>query len=81
MAELLPERRSSPPKHKIVDGDTLPLLAERYLGSASRAMEIYQANRDVLSDPNILPLHGAELKIPRDERAGSGEQGVGGTEQ
>ena len=64
MAEMLPERRSSPPKHKIVDGDTLPLLAERYLGSASRAMEIFQANRDVLSDPNILPLHGAELRIP-----------------
>ena len=68
MAELLPERRPSPPKHKIVDGDTLPLLAQRYLGSASRAMEIFQANRDVLSDPNILPLHGVELKIPSKEQ-------------
>ncbi len=68
MADLLPERRSLPPKHKIVDGDTLPLLAQRYLGSASRAMEIFQANRDVLADPNILPLHGVELKIPCDEK-------------
>jgi nucleoid-associated protein YgaU len=76
MAELLPERRSSPPKHKIVDGDTLPLLAERYLGSASRAMEIYQANRDVLSDPGILRI-GAELKIPQADR----EQGTGSREQ
>jgi phage tail protein X len=39
-------------------------LAERYLGSASRAMEIYEANRGVLAHPGILPI-GAELKIPR----------------
>jgi nucleoid-associated protein YgaU len=68
MAEMLPERRPSPLKHKIVDGDTLPQLAERYLGSASRAMEIFQANRDVLADPNILPLHGVELKIPSNKQ-------------
>ena len=49
--------------HRVVDGDTLPALAERYLGSAARAEEIYQANRDVLSDPELLPI-GAELKLP-----------------
>ena len=49
--------------HKIVDGDTLGALAERYLGSADRAHEIFAANRDVLSDPELLPI-GAELKIP-----------------
>jgi nucleoid-associated protein YgaU len=52
-----------PRTHKIVDGDTLPLLAQRYLGSAARAREIYEANRDVLLDPELLPI-GAELKIP-----------------
>jgi hypothetical protein len=49
--------------HKIVDGDTLASLAERFLGSASRAGEIFERNRDVLLDPNLLPI-GVELKIP-----------------
>ncbi len=52
-----------PQVHKIVDGDTLADLAARYLGSAARAMEIFQANRDVLADPELLPI-GVELKIP-----------------
>lgn len=52
-----------PQTHKIVDGDTLAALAERYLGSSARAQEIYEANRDVLHDPMLLPI-GAELKIP-----------------
>ena len=49
--------------HRIVDGDSLAALAERYLGSASRAGEIFRANRDVLLDPQLLPI-GVELKIP-----------------
>ena len=49
--------------HKIVDGDTLASLAARYLGSAARADEIYQANREVLPDPKLLPI-GVELKLP-----------------
>jgi nucleoid-associated protein YgaU len=52
-----------PQTHRIVDGDTLEDLAARYLGSALRSGEIFQANRDVLSDPRLLPI-GAELKIP-----------------
>jgi nucleoid-associated protein YgaU len=68
MAQMLPETASAPPTHKIVDGDTLPMLAERYLGSASRAAEIYQANRNVLTDPKILPIDKV-LKIPRSEQA------------
>jgi nucleoid-associated protein YgaU len=50
--------------HRIVDGDSLEGLAERYLGSAARAGELFAANRDVLADPKLLPI-GAELKIPR----------------
>ena len=49
--------------HKIVDGDTLPDLAERYLGSADRYMEIYEANPYVLPGPDVLPI-GVELRIP-----------------
>ena len=49
--------------HKIVDGDTLRGLANRYLGDAGRALEIYEVNRDVLPSPEVLPI-GADLKIP-----------------
>ena len=55
---------SAPVTHKVVDGDSLASLAERYLGSSSRAMELYEANRDVLTRPDVLPI-GAELKIPQ----------------
>jgi nucleoid-associated protein YgaU len=61
---MLPETASAPPTHRVIDGDSLAILAERYLGSATRAMEIYEANRSVLSQPEILPI-GAQLKIPR----------------
>lgn len=54
---------TGPRTHKIVDGDTLAALAQLYLGSAARAREIFDANRDVLSDPELLPI-GVELKIP-----------------
>ncbi len=64
LSEMLPETASAPPTHKIIDGDSLALLAERYLGSASRATEIYEANRSLLTHPEILPI-GVKLKIPR----------------
>jgi nucleoid-associated protein YgaU len=49
--------------HKVADGDTLRALAHRYLGNADRSGEIYEANRDVLPNPEVLPI-GVELKIP-----------------
>ena len=49
--------------HTIVDGDTLPALAERYLGSADRFWELYEANRNVLPSPELLPI-GKKIKIP-----------------
>jgi nucleoid-associated protein YgaU len=58
-----PSRATTFRLHRISDGDTLRALAEQYLGDADRYMEIYQCNRDVLSDPFVLPI-GAELRIP-----------------
>lgn len=49
--------------HRIVDGDTLASLAQRYLGSSQRFREIFEANRDRLLSPDLLPI-GAELRIP-----------------
>jgi hypothetical protein len=61
--------KSSPRTHKIVDGDTLRGLAQRYLGSADRSWEIYQANRDRMLSPEVLPI-GLELRIPPRSRPG-----------
>lgn len=54
--------------HKIADGDTLYYIAERYLGSGERYMEIFHANRDVMTDPDILVI-GRELRIPTGDEA------------
>ena len=50
-------------KHRITDGDSLELLALRYLGDKERADEIAALNRDVFSDPALLPI-GREINIP-----------------
>lgn len=49
--------------HEVRDGDTLAQLAQRYLGHSDRYLEIYEANRDQLGHPDVLPL-GSKLKIP-----------------
>ena len=45
------------------DGDTLAKLAKRHLGSADRANEIYQLNRDRLTNADLLPV-GVEIELP-----------------
>jgi nucleoid-associated protein YgaU len=62
-----PDRPPTARTHRIADGDSLVTLAERYLGSPDRALEIFEANRDVLSHPQLLPI-GTELKIPPQNR-------------
>jgi nucleoid-associated protein YgaU len=55
--------------HIVIDGDTLTRLADRYLDDAGRASEIYRLNREVLADPELLPI-GVELRIPSRDRPG-----------
>jgi len=47
----------------IQPGDTLGSIASKYYGSASMWRKIYQANRDVLSNPDIIP-RGRKLRLP-----------------
>ena len=49
--------------HRVTDGDTLPDLAQKYLGRPDRYLELYEANRRTLAGPDLLPI-GAELVIP-----------------
>ena len=54
-------------RHRIVNGDTLERLSIKYFGSAEYAIAIFEANRDQLVSPVILPL-GKELVIPKQPR-------------
>ena len=59
----VPEAATAYLTHRIVDGDTLSGLAQRYLGSSTRFREIFIANRDRLQTPDVLPI-GVMLRIP-----------------
>jgi len=70
---------NQPHRHRIVDNDTLPKLAQAYFGDRSRYLDIFRANRDVLSDPRLLPV-GVEITIPggQTQNAVGHDSGVGG---
>jgi nucleoid-associated protein YgaU len=51
-------------QHTVVSGDTLSEISQTYLGDKMRYNEIFELNRDVLTDPDkIYP--GQLLKIPK----------------
>lgn len=51
--------------YTIKSGDTLGAVAKHYYGKASAYMRIFEANRDIISDPNkIYP--GQKIRIPLD---------------
>ncbi len=53
----------APRTHTVVKGDTLSKIARQYYGNANRWQPIFDANRDILKDPDrIYP--GQVLKIP-----------------
>lgn len=64
-AEFAAEPPPPPParKHIVQPGDTLRGLAFRFLGDERRWREIFQANRDVIADPDKINP-GMELTIP-----------------
>lgn len=64
-----------PRTYRLRDGDTLENVAERYLNSAARAMEIFDANREVLARPDLLPV-GKTIVIPP-KLAAEGLQPIG----
>jgi nucleoid-associated protein YgaU len=49
--------------HDVVSGDTLSKLAARYYGNGRDYMKIFEANRDVLTDPDRIRV-GQRLRIP-----------------
>ena len=49
--------------YTVVKGDSLWKIAKELLGSGSRWNELYEANRDVIRNPNKIYV-GLELAIP-----------------
>ena len=55
-------------------GDTLSAIAKKFLGNANDYMDIFNANRDQLTDPDKIKP-GQVLKIPQHARSSPAEAG------
>lgn len=61
----LPEVVSKDAFYEIKKGDTLGKIAKQYYGNASQYTRIFEANREIISDPDkIYP--GQKIRIPLD---------------
>jgi nucleoid-associated protein YgaU len=49
--------------HEVKSGDTLSAIAKQYYGDANLYMKIFEANRDILKNPDLIKV-GQKLKIP-----------------
>jgi nucleoid-associated protein YgaU len=49
--------------YEVVSGDTLGAIAKKYYGKASAYMKIFEANRDILDNPDLIKV-GQKLRIP-----------------
>ena len=47
----------------VVSGDSLSKIAKREYGDASKWRRIYEANKDLIKDPDLI-YPGQELKVP-----------------
>ncbi len=50
----------------IQKGDTLSAIAKRFLGDGNAYMEIFEANREVIKDPDLI-YPGQKIRIPVEE--------------
>ncbi len=51
-------------RYTVKSGDTLSAVAKKFLGSANRYMDIFNVNKDQLSDPDKIKV-GQTLVIPK----------------
>jgi nucleoid-associated protein YgaU len=58
-----PEQHAKVEYYTIESGDTLSAIAKQFLGSASDYPKIFEANREVIKDPNLI-YPGQKIRIP-----------------
>ena len=63
---LAPEAAAQPEVdyYTIVSGDTLWAISEKFLGKGNKYMEIFEANREVIEDPDKIFV-GQKIRIPK----------------
>lgn len=61
----LPDHQAKVEFYTIVSGDTLSAIAKRYYGNAAQYPRIFEANREVIKDPNKIFV-GQKIRIPLD---------------
>ena len=60
---MTPAPRAESQRHRVSRYDSLGEISKQYYGSAEHALLLFEANRDALVSPSILPI-GLELVIP-----------------
>jgi NitT/TauT family transport system substrate-binding protein len=63
-----PKPTSASQSYTVKSGDTLARLSEQFYNSPNKWEKIYEANRDVLKNPNYIYV-GMKLMIPSDDKA------------
>jgi nucleoid-associated protein YgaU len=63
VADIKPAQHDLFGFHTVESGDTLSKIAKKYLGDSNAYMKIFNVNKDVLNDPNVIKP-GQKLKIP-----------------
>ena len=59
-----PQKTEEETTYVVQPGDTLGALAQRFYGKASLYPKIFEANRDILSNPDLIKI-GQKLRIPK----------------
>ncbi len=62
-APTAPAAPAQPRLYEVASGDSLSKIAKHFYGDPSKYMKIFEANRDLLKDPNLIQP-GQKLKIP-----------------
>ncbi|MES9833360.1 MAG: peptidoglycan-binding protein LysM [Candidatus Thiodiazotropha sp. LLP2] len=60
-----PEQQAKVEYYTIESGDTLSAIAKRFLGNGSDYPKIFEANREVIKDANLI-YPGQKIRIPLD---------------
>jgi nucleoid-associated protein YgaU len=59
----LPTPSAAEQTYTVQAGDTLSKISKQFYGDANKYMKIFEANKDVLNDPNMIKV-GQVLKVP-----------------